>query len=119
MAALQLVEDERPHLLFGDLSGLDVRPDLLRREPRVARPERDVHHPDGVGSMSQQLNVDGRFHPGPSYSATPQYLVSRPAFIHNLWKSWGERYHQLQCPSPRPTSSSRVGSTTTGSACFS
>src|SRR2546421_10887754 len=91
MAALQLVEDEGLHLLFGDLSGLDVRPDLLRRKPRVARPERDVHHPDGVGGMSQQLNVDRGFHRGPVLFCDPQHLVSRPTFIPNLWKSWGER----------------------------
>src|SRR2546429_8457404 len=91
MAALQLVEDEGLHLLFGDLSGLDVCPDLLRRKPRVARPERDIHHPDGIGGMSQQLNVDRGFHRGPVLFCDPQYLVSRRLFIHNLWKSWGER----------------------------
>src|SRR5205814_545078 len=46
MSALQLVEDEGLHLLLGDLPGLDVRPDLLGRELRVAGAEGDVHETD-------------------------------------------------------------------------
>src|SRR5437588_10168563 len=91
MSALQLVEDEGLHLLLRDLPRLDVGPDLLGRELRVAGAEGDVHDPDRIRRMGEQLDVDGGIHPGPSYSATPQHLVSRLAFLHNLWKSWGER----------------------------
>src|SRR5712672_2314098 len=64
MAALQFVEDEGLHLLLGDLARLDVGPDLLWREARVAGPERDVHHPDRIGRVRQQLDIDRGFHPG-------------------------------------------------------
>src|SRR5256714_15160468 len=91
MSALQLVEDEGLHLLLRDLPGFDVGPDLLGRELRVAGAKGDVHDPDRIRRMGEQLDVDGGIHPGPSYSATPQHLVSRLAFVHNLRKSWGER----------------------------
>ena len=73
MAALQLVEDERLHLLLSDLARLDVGPDLLWREPRVAGPKRDVHHPDRIGRMGQKLDINRGFHPGPSHFETPTY----------------------------------------------
>src|SRR6266852_893591 len=117
MSALQLVEDERLHLLLRDLPGLDVGPDLLRRELRVAGAEGNVHDPDWIRRVGEELDVDGGIHPGPSYSATPQYLVSRPTFIHNLWISWGETYYEPRCQSPRRISNSRVGLTTTARYC--
>ena len=64
MSALQLVEDERLHLLLGDLPGLDVGPELLGGEFRVAGAEGDVHDPDRIRGMGKQLDVDGGIHPG-------------------------------------------------------
>src|SRR5438067_11076664 len=89
MAALQLVEDEGLHLLVGDLARLDVRPDLLGCELGIAGPKGDVHYPDRVGRMSEQLDVDRGFQ-CPGVILKPQDVVVKPAVSHNLWKFWGQ-----------------------------
>src|SRR5438445_694757 len=89
---LQLVEDERLHLLLSDLARLDVGPDLLWREARVTGPEGDIHYPDRIGRMGQELDINRGFHPGPSHFETPTYWCQGQRFpqpVDNL----GRRYH--------------------------
>src|SRR6266700_6698075 len=80
VSALRLVEDEGLHLLLGDLPGLDVGPELLGGEFRVAGAEGDVHDPDPIRRMGEQLDVDGGIHPGARSCYDPNILVSRPWF---------------------------------------
>src|SRR2546423_7145467 len=89
MPALQLVEDEGLHLLLGDLARLDIRPDLLRCELGIAGAKGDVHHPDRVGRMSEQLDVDSGFQ-CPGAILKPQDIVVKAPVSHNLWKFWGQ-----------------------------